>query len=92
MYGTDYSFRAVKNRFGLYELSVNNGWVRIPLRVRPTPSDPNSLSRGTSTGNYHGPYIERREYGREFLMLDFTDLYYVTNELTGMGVKVYLDR
>lgn len=79
------TFRMKKNKFGLYEFSVNRGWRKIPNFLRPQPADPGGLSRGTSTGNFHEPYIQTHEFGREHLIVDRANVRVTVFEILRRG-------
>lgn len=60
----------------------------IPKAFRPVDNTPfNGLTRGTSIGNYHGSYIEKRG-SRECLIVSDEDIPSLMNRFDRMDVSV----
>jgi hypothetical protein len=81
----------MRNEFGLYEISVNKGWRKIPNFLRPCVEDEDDsggLSRGTSVGNFHEPYIERFPFGREHLVVDRANMRKTVFEILRRGYTI----
>lgn len=86
------TFRMMRNEFGLFELSLNKGWKRIPDFLRPPVADPNGLARGTSEGNFHEPYIQKYPYGREHLIIDRSRVRETVFEILRCGYTLIEER
>ncbi len=87
------TFRMMRNQFGLYEISANKGWKKIPDFLRPRPNVENvGLARGTSIGNFHEPYIEQRSFGREHLIVDKSEIRKTVFEILRRGCTLIEER